>query len=244
MRALMVISLCCFTVGGVLLLIAGRKVNRAERRARWIKFGVYFVVVMTILGAAYLGKVWLQALLAVIVAAGALEVRRALGLARAAGEHLSLRVWTFYGLIVLAAWLGLYQLATGTVAYIYVVVAGFDGFSQVTGQLLGRHKLVPNISPGKTFEGAAGGIIGGLGTAILARQIIGESSLAALKVGLLICVAGLAGDLSASWLKRRAGIKDYGRMLPQHGGILDRFDSLLPALALCGPWFHFLGAQR
>jgi phosphatidate cytidylyltransferase len=243
MRELLIISLYCFAVGGVLLLIAGRNVNSAERRARWIKFGVYFLIVMTILGAANLGKVWLLALLAAIVAAGALEVRRALVLARAAGGHLSRRVWMFYGLIAIASSLSLYVLATSTVAYIYVVVAGFDGFSQVTGQLLGRRKLVPTISPGKTIEGAAGGIIGGVGTAILARQIIGQSSLVALEVGSLICLAGLAGDLSASWLKRRAGIKDYGRVLPGHGGILDRFDSLLPALAQCGPWFHFHGAQ-
>jgi len=73
----------------------------------------------------------------------------------------------------------------------------------------------------------------------LAGPLIGQTPLAAVQVGLLICLAGLAGDLSASWLKRRARIKDFGRVLPQHGGILDRFDSLLPALALCGPWFHF-----
>jgi phosphatidate cytidylyltransferase len=243
MNQLIAISLGCFGVGGILLWIAGRNVTRAERRARWIKYGVYLVIVMTILGAAQLGKVWLQGLLAVIMAAGAVEVRRALRLARAAGKQRSIRVWTIYGLIATACWLSLYELATHTVAYIYVVVAGFDGFSQATGQLLGRHKLVPNISPGKTFEGAAGGILGGLGTAILARSVIGESSPASLQVGLLICLGGLAGDLAASWLKRCARIKDYGRVLPQHGGILDRFDSLLPALALCGPWFYFHGSR-
>ena len=78
-----------------------------------------------------------------------------------------------------------------------------------------------------------------LATAALARRVIGLSPLAALQVGSLICLAGLAGDLGASWFKRRAGIKDYGRVLPQHGGILDRFDSFLPALATSGLWFHF-----
>jgi phosphatidate cytidylyltransferase len=237
------ISLGCFAVGGLLLLIAGRKVGRAERRARWIKYCVYVLIVMTMLGAAQQGKVWLQVLLAAIVALGAVEVRRALRLARAAGEDLSMQVWTCYGLIAAASWLSLYEFAADTVAYIFIVVAGFDGFSQVTGQLLGRRKLVPNISPGKTLEGAAGGILGALCTAILARSVIGHSSRAALQAGLLICVAALAGDLAASWLKRRAHIKDYGRLLPQHGGILDRFDSLLAALAVCGPWFHFQVGQ-
>ena len=243
MRSLMVITLGCFAAGGILMLIGGRNVNGAERRSRWIKFGVYFVVVVTVLGTAQLGKVWLQALLGVIIAAGVLEVGRALRRARAAGEHLAFRVWTAYGLIAIASWLSLSELAAVTVAYIYIVVAGFDGFSQVTGQILGRRRIAPNISPGKTVEGAAGGLLGALGTALLARPLAGLAPLAALQMGVLICLAGLAGDLSASWLKRRARIKDYGRVLPQHGGILDRFDSFLPALAVCGPWFHFQAAH-
>ena len=237
MPVLMAISLVCFAVGGILLWIAGRRVNGGERRARWIKYSVYFLVVMTVLEAAELGRFWLQVLLAAIIAAGALEVKRALATAGAAGEHPMLRVWSVYGLTAAASLLSLSELTTVTVAYIYVVVAGFDGFSQVTGQLIGRHRLAPKISPGKTLEGAAGGLLGAVGMAVLARSLIGQAPLAALQLGLLICLAGLTGDLSASWLKRRAGIKDYGRILPQHGGILDRFDSFLPALALCGLWF-------
>jgi len=235
----MVISLGCFVAGGILLLIASRNVSSHERRARWIKFAVYFAVVMTILATAQAGKFWLQLLMGTIIAVGAFEVMRALRLARAAGEHPSFQVWAAYGLIAAVCWLSLSDLATGTVAYVYIVVAGFDGFSQVTGQMLGRRRLAPTISPGKTLEGVAGGLFGALGIAILAGPLIGQTPLAAVQVGLLICLAGLAGDLSASWLKRRARIKDFGRVLPQHGGILDRFDSLLPALALCGPWFHF-----
>jgi phosphatidate cytidylyltransferase len=238
MRGLIGILLGCFAAGGVLVFVAGRKVNAAERKARWTKFIVYFVIVMTMLGAAYLGKPWLKAVLGVIIAAGALEAGRALRHARAAGQRLSFRVWTTYGLIAAAAWLSLSELGAGTVAYIYVVVAGFDGFSQLTGQLLGRRRLVPNISPGKTLEGAFGGLFGAMGIAIAAAPFIGQDTLAALQLGLLICLGGLAGDLAASWLKRRAGIKDYGRVLPQHGGVLDRFDSFIPALAVCGPWFY------
>ena len=243
LRLLISISLGCFTVGGLLLLIAGRKVNNTERRARWIKYGVYFVIVMIMFGAAQLGRVWLQGVLAVIMAVGACEIRGALGLVRPASKLLSIRIWATYGMIAAACWFSLNELAAYAVAYVYIVVAAFDGFSQVAGQLFGKRKLVPNISPGKTVEGAAGGMIGALATAALARQVIGLSPLAALQVSLLICVAGLAGDLGASWLKRRAGIKDYGRVLPQHGGILDRFDSFLPALAIAGLWFHFRAGQ-
>lgn len=239
MRLLIVISLGCFVAGGIVQAIASRDVNCAERRARWIKFSVYFAVVMTMLGTVQLGRFWLQLLMGAIIAAGAFEVIRALRLARIAGQDFTLRVSTVYVLIATASWLSLSGLATGTVAFVYIVVAGFDGFSQVTGQLLGRRRLMPTISPGKTLEGLAGGLCGALGTALLARGLIGQTPLVVLQSGVMICLAGLAGDLSASWLKRRARIKDFSRALPQHGGILDRFDSFLPALALCGPWFHF-----
>ncbi len=243
MRLLISISLSCFAIGGLLLLIAGRKVNSAERRARWIKYGVYFVIVMIMLGAAQQGRVWLQGILAAIIAVGAFEIRGALRLVRPASKLLAIRIWATYGAIATASWFSLYELAANTVAYVYIVVAGFDGFSQVAGQLLGQHKFAPSVSPGKTVEGVAGGIIGALATAALARRVIGLAPLAALQLSLLICVAGLAGDLGASWLKRRAGIKDYGRVLPQHGGILDRFDSFLPALAMAGLWFRFQAGQ-
>jgi phosphatidate cytidylyltransferase len=242
-RVLISIALGCFAVGGVLLLIAGRKVNSSERRARWIKYGVYLLIVMLMFGAAQLGTVCLQGIVAVIIARGAYEIRGALRLVRRRSEFLAIRVWATYGVIAVASWFSLYELAAKTVAYVYIVVAGFDGFSQVAGQLLGQRKLAPTLSPGKTIEGAAGGMIGALATAALARQVIGLAPLAALQLSLLICLAGLAGDLGASWLKRRAGIKDYGRVLPQHGGILDRFDSFLPALAVAGLWFRFTAGQ-
>jgi phosphatidate cytidylyltransferase len=242
-RLLISISLGCFAIGGLLLLIAGRKINSAERRARWVKYSVYFVIVMIIFSAAQLGRVWLQGILAVIIAVGAFEIRGALRLVRPASKILAIRIWAIYGVIAAAGWCSLCELAANTVAYVYIVVAGFDGFSQVSGQLLGQHKLAPRVSPGKTVEGVAGGMIGALATAALARRVIGLAPLAALQVSLLICVAGLAGDLGASWLKRRAGIKDYGRVLPQHGGVLDRFDSFLPALGMAGLWFHFQSGQ-
>ena len=243
MRLLISISLGCFAVGGLLILIAGRKVNSTERRARWIKYGVYFVIVMIMFGAAKLGRVWLQGVLAGVILVGACEIRGALGLVRPASKLLSIRIWATYGMIATVSWFSLYELAAYAVAYVYFVVAAFDGFSQLAGQLFGQRKLAPNISPGKTVEGVAGGLIGALSTAALARRVIGLSPLAALQVSLLICLAGLAGDLAASWLKRRAGIKDYGRVLPQHGGILDRFDSFLSALAIAGLWFHFQAGQ-
>lgn len=96
------------------------------------------------------------------------------------------------------------------------------------GITMGKHKLCPKISPKKTVEGAIGGIIFGLiGTAILVRAFSLGNMLLMLAITPVLCVASMCGDLGASLIKRRVGIKDYGKIIPGHGGIMDRFDSIL-----------------
>jgi phosphatidate cytidylyltransferase len=108
-----------------------------------------------------------------------------------------------------------------------------DSMQYYTGRLLGRHPLAPAISPKKTIEGAIGGVI--FGTAFL--TIVGAlmlpfSGYAPLVIlGLLVVVLGICGDLFESRLKRTAGMKDSSALIPGHGGVLDRIDALLFAVA-------------
>ena len=97
------------------------------------------------------------------------------------------------------------------------------------GRLLGRHKLAPRISPGKTVEGGLGGLLAGALAAWALNRLLGleKPDLAMALLGAGAAVAGQLGDLAESLLKRTAGIKDMGNLLPGHGGILDRLDSLL-----------------
>ncbi|HET8627828.1 MAG TPA: phosphatidate cytidylyltransferase [Thermomicrobiales bacterium] len=96
------------------------------------------------------------------------------------------------------------------------------------GRRWGRRKLAPAISPGKSVAGAVGGVAAAAPTAWLCAWLFGLSlGPAALGVGALLSVAGQAGDLAESLLKRQAGVKDSGALIPGHGGILDRLDSLL-----------------
>jgi phosphatidate cytidylyltransferase len=111
---------------------------------------------------------------------------------------------------------------------IFLTAFGTDIMAFFVGSALGRRKLCPNISPKKTVEGAAGGFIG----SILFCGVFGYLFLPALLahcllVGAIGGVLAQLGDLTASVFKRNLGVKDYGNLIPGHGGILDRFDSVL-----------------
>lgn len=109
-----------------------------------------------------------------------------------------------------------------------------DTCAYFTGFFLGRKKLCPKISPKKTVEGAIGGILGCVIFNIIATLIYNAtlpegqnySILLIIPISILLSVVGMCGDLSASVIKRNVGIKDYGKIMPGHGGIMDRFDSV------------------
>lgn len=109
-----------------------------------------------------------------------------------------------------------------------------DSAAYVIGRRWGRHKLIPRVSPGKTIEGAAGALV--VTVLIAVGMVLAAGSrmplLApadALAIGALVAVAGPAGDLVESAFKRDAGVKDASDLMPGHGGVLDRFDSLMAA---------------
>ena len=103
-----------------------------------------------------------------------------------------------------------------------------DTFAYFVGRAIGRHKLAPQISPGKTVEGAVGGLVGAMIAALLVRLYSHwMPTKDAIILGLVIGVVGQWGDLFESTVKRDFRVKDSGHILPGHGGILDRFDSFL-----------------
>jgi phosphatidate cytidylyltransferase len=122
-----------------------------------------------------------------------------------------------------------HTLSTHMLSYFFLVLLGSDTGAYYTGRALGRHKLAPSVSPGKTWEGAAGGMLASLVAAALAHYwFFPELSLpAALGLAAVMNVLGVVGDLTESAVKRGANAKDAAQILPGHGGLLDRLDSLL-----------------
>jgi phosphatidate cytidylyltransferase len=96
-----------------------------------------------------------------------------------------------------------------------------------TGRALGRHHLAPSISPGKTWEGTIAGVLGAIIVSLLFTLLIPISYGQAIALGLLVSIFGQLGDLVESLFKRNIGVKDSGRLLPGHGGFLDRIDSVV-----------------
>lgn len=123
-------------------------------------------------------------------------------------------------------------------------VAGTDTAAYLGGKYYGSLKLLPHISPGKTWEGLAFGLLTALILGFLFALIIGGlSALHGVFLGFLLGLFSQAGDLLVSWMKRRASIKDSGNLLPGHGGILDRIDGHLASLIILGLWMLISGGH-
>jgi phosphatidate cytidylyltransferase len=229
------VTVGAFGIGAILIMLASRRTSPENRRRRWLKFSAYFLIVTAVLGCASLGRPWLAGLVLLITAAGIRELHAAGARIRENERGPVWPIWCVYALLSLGLFTTVLTTMPQTVVFLYLTVAAFDGFSEVTGHLCGRRPLIPAVSPGKTQEGLLGGAAGAIAVAVLLRDLPGLDLVGAAALGAATGACALAGDLSASWVKRRAGIKDFSALLPGQGGVLDRFDSFIGAGGLLAP---------
>ena len=187
------------------------------------------LVVGSVVGTILAGKLFFAALLCIVLAFCYSESLHLCPLRKSPLYGVLFLLYITVGLVCLYL---LYDYAG-----VYVVLGFFvliwisDIFAYITGSLWGKHKLCPKISPSKTWEGAIGGGV----LAILWGYVWklwflpNTGSMEWVLLSIFVIVAGMVGDLLESAVKRKAGVKDSGKFLPGHGGMLDRFDSALLA---------------
>jgi phosphatidate cytidylyltransferase len=149
--------------------------------------------------------------------------------------------WLYCG-VLMTTLVGLrLRFDVGWVILAFVVTWGNDTFAYFAGHTFGRHKMMERISPKKTWEGFAGGLVGSVFGALVTRWLLlGDELTVGLAVGIGLggALLGPLGDLAESMVKRAAGVKDSGKIIPGHGGMLDRIDALL----FVGPWVYVCAA--
>jgi phosphatidate cytidylyltransferase len=150
-------------------------------------------------------------------------------------ERLARLAWTLLGALylgyLLPHWSSLFRLPHGRtwVFFVLVVIMAGDICAYLVGRRFGTKKLAPEISPGKTVEGVIGYVLGSVSAGYLMGIFlaIGLSSIELVVLTALLSMLGQLGDLFESWIKRVFAVKDSGKLLPGHGGLLDRLDSLI-----------------
>ena len=201
-------------------------------------------IFVTIAAPGLLSAPVLPAITVVIAAAGLLRAREMATAVPAAAA--TLFAAAYLGALggTIAALRGLEPASDGAwrVTLLLAIVMSSDTFAYFTGSAFGRHKLAPLVSPGKTIEGLAGGLAGGVVAALVVRHF-GLPALplpAAIGLGVVVSAFGVIGDLVESLLKRWSGVKDSGHLFPGHGGMLDRLDSLLSGAPVLYYYFSLL----
>src|SRR5690606_37257131 len=204
------------------------------------------VVMLAIAGGAFaMGGGVLAAFIALVALAGMGEAVR---LVRRAGVGAPYRL---VGMALAVLYIGsagvlLAQMPRLYLAILLVTVIATDTGAYFTGRAIGGPRIAPRISPSKTWAGLLGGMAAAAGWMALAAgfvapdaRIAGGGVLAAALAGAVFAVLAQAGDFLESWLKRKAGVKDSSRLIPGHGGVLDRIDGMIPvaiAGGLLGWW--------
>ena len=233
-RIIYYIILIYFILGGIGFYAINRKKDSQVARKSYTKFIVYFFIINILFFSIVLNQVVFQYLSILIIGVGLIELCQLFHKSAYNNKGFYLLSLIVYG-VLSAGFLLFGTLQKELILFSFIVLSIFDSFSQITGQLFGRKKLFPKISPNKTLGGFIGGGLIAIGSAFLLKSLFFGPVLILLVLTLVIVFFAFAGDLAASFYKRKFNVKDYGNLIPEHGGFLDRFDSLIAA----GAWIAF-----
>lgn len=221
-----IIILTYFLLGGTGFYFINRKKEREVARKSWTKFIAYFFIIHILFFSIVINALAFQIVAALIVSVGALELLRLYRRAKYTKIGFFLRSLVLYAVFA-SGFLVFSRFEKELILFAFLILSIFDAFSQISGQLFGKTKIAPQISPNKTIGGTVGGAIIAILSSFLLNKLYSEVWYIALILATGVVVFAFIGDILASLYKRKFEVKDYSNLIPGHGGFLDRFDSLI-----------------
>lgn len=225
-QTIYIIILSYFILGGVGFYFINRRKPKEIAKASYTKYISYFFIINIIFFSITIEPSYFQYLATLIIGMGVIELLHLFIKSRYQQKlffTLSLVVYA----ILSFGFYNFSKLPSEEILFAFLILSIFDSFSQITGQLWGRTKLLPSISPNKTLGGSIGGSIVATISAVLLRDLVSISIIQLLLLTVGIIILAFLGDIAASLYKRKFNVKDYNKLIPGHGGFLDRFDSLI-----------------
>jgi phosphatidate cytidylyltransferase len=225
-----------FLIGVIGFYFINRKRDASEARKSWKKTFIYFVIINIICLSIVFNSVVFRYLAVLIIIRGFYELFK---LFRESGYQL--KSLFLLSVLIFAAFSSAFFIFSGMkkelIFYSFAILSIFDSFSQITGQLWGRKKIIPAISPNKTVTGFIGGMIIAIVSGLLLKDLIVATPVEAIILSAGVALFAFIGDSAASFYKRKHKVKDFSNLITEHGGFLDRFDSLIGG----GTWVALLG---
>lgn len=210
------------------IYFSGKRQDVSARKKNWLKYFTYLFIVSFLYACICFAKRFFPWVCLSITFAGLWEI---IHLQRWKTRPLNITFYVTLSVYLLVSVLFMLfsSLSLSVLLFTLVTVCSFDAFCQIAGQLFGRRKICPQLSPNKTIEGFLGGLLMSVSVFLIVGRIINLPEYHVIVMGSGICLSAFAGDISASWIKRRYNVKDFSSALPGHGGFLDRFDSFIAA---------------
>ncbi|MDA3953387.1 MAG: phosphatidate cytidylyltransferase [Bacteroidales bacterium] len=241
-RIIYLIILLYFLLGGIGFYLINRRKEPEVARKSYTKFISYFFIINILFFSIIFNSILFIYLSVLIIAVSFFELFKLFyksGFKEQRFFIISILIMT----VLSEGFFFFSGLDKGLILFSFLVLSIFDSFSQITGQLWGKTKIFPAISPNKTLGGLIGGGLIALLSAFLLSDLYYNThfSLIIITIGLLFFA--FCGDIAASFYKRKFKVKDYSNLIPGHGGFLDRFDSLITGGAWIAFCFYVLNFQ-
>jgi phosphatidate cytidylyltransferase len=215
-----------FLLGAVAFFFINRKLERYKARNNWVKYVTYFIIIHVLFLSIVLKPSLFRYLGIMIILVGTGEMIRIFWLSGFKNKRFFITSMMIF-LLLCSGFFYFTRLHNELILFTFLILSIFDAFSQLSGQLTGKHRIVPAISPGKTLEGLIGGALIAIGSSLLINTLLDKQVFSSVLIAAGIITFAFAGDLAASFYKRNYNVKDFSGLLPGNGGFLDRFDSLI-----------------